>query len=58
MRNYHIVLANGMERNVKAEHVRVEAAGALVFMHGKDTILAYAAGVWTAVEVERLDDKD
>ncbi len=64
MRNYHVTLTDGSERNVKAKLVTISANGALQFFNdaGKDgsyadLVCAYASGTWAAVEVERLDDK-
>jgi len=66
MRNYHVVLASGAERNIKAKSIAVEESGALTFwseasLEGTESesgiVVAYAPGVWVAVEVERQDDK-
>jgi len=61
MRNYHLVLEDGTERNIRAEHLRV-VDGVLEFKNGTqeqgfELVCAYAAGTWKYVEVERLDDK-
>jgi len=66
MRNYHVVLASGAERNIRAKSIAVEESGALSFwseasLEGTESesgiVVAYAPGVWVAVEVERQDDK-
>ncbi len=56
MRNYHVVLADGTERNIKAKDLDV-TGGVLSFVNGNQTVCVYAPGTWKAVEVERLDDK-
>lgn len=59
MQRFHIMLKSGEERDVTADRFDVDA-GTLVFRRGtKDAaaVLAYAEGEWSAVEVERLDDK-
>lgn len=66
MRNYHVLLSNGNERNIKAKSVDVTDSGALIFLSELSIeatesesaiVVAYAAGTWVGVEVERLDDK-
>lgn len=61
MRDYHLVLADGSERNIRAGSVKVEVNGALSFSSGQQgsasLVVAYAPGQWKAVEVERKDDK-
>jgi hypothetical protein len=57
MRNYHVMLTDGKERNIRADDVRIEANGALVFRNGTEIIVAYAAEAWAVVEVERKDDR-
>lgn len=60
MPNYHLVVAEGVERNVVADAVKVDDTGALVFLSGgtrnHEVVVAYAAGCWMYVEVERKDD--
>ena len=67
MRNYHVVLADGTERNIRAGDIHT-VNGVLEFRNndtrasgsqekGYELVCAYAAGAWTSVEVERLDDK-
>ena len=56
MRNYHVVLADGSERNVKAKDLEVRD-GVLTFSNEDEIVCVYASGAWTMVEVERLDDK-
>jgi hypothetical protein len=57
MRNYHVVLADGTETNIKASTMSIYAEGVLAFLNGDQVIRAYAPGAWTYVEVERMDDK-
>lgn len=55
LRNYHVVLADGSERNVNARYCTIDN-GVLTFTN-EELVLAYASGEWKSVEVERLDDK-
>lgn len=57
MRNYHVVLTDGSERNLTAEDIQVESNGTLWFINGTERVVAYAPGAWQLVEIERLDDK-
>lgn len=68
MRNFHVVLTDGSERNIKAGTAVVSPNGALEFRNnetrvsgsdvtGFELVCAYAEGTWVMVEVERLDDK-
>ena len=66
MRNYHVLLANGNERNINAKSVDVDPSGALIFLSElsiesteseASIVVAYAHGTWVGVEVERQDDK-
>jgi hypothetical protein len=61
LRNYHIILMDGTERNVRAEAVEVSPAGVLAFSNaagkGRELQVAYAPQQWKMVEVERQDDK-
>jgi hypothetical protein len=57
MRRYHLVLANGSERDVNASDLVVQD-GALVFTNpNREILVVYAPDTWVAAEVERLDDK-
>jgi hypothetical protein len=65
MRNYHVLLANGNERNIWAKGIEVDN-GALLFIsepstEGTETegaiVVAYAPGTWVGVETEQKDDK-
>lgn len=57
MRVYHVVLADGTERDVTAHEVLIHN-GSLVFRNeAGDDILLYADTAWLACEVSRLDDK-
>lgn len=58
MRNYHLILTGGDERNIKAADFHVDDNGNLAFnSQDGDPICVYARGAWQVVEVERLDDK-
>ena len=56
MRSYHVILADGTERDIKAESVAIGAAGDLELRNGREVIVAYAPAAWRMVEVERKDD--
>ena len=65
MRNFHVVLADGSERNIKAKSFAIEE-GVLEFWgelsieateSDVEVVVAYGPGIWAAVEVERKDDK-
>ena len=57
LNSYHVVLANGSERDIKADHIAI-TEGSLFFFRTDDEILvAYAPDTWIAVELERMDDK-
>jgi len=67
MRKFHLVLADGTERDISAGMIAT-VAGVLEFRNndtkvsgsqelGYTLVAAYAAGAWSYVEVERLDDK-
>jgi hypothetical protein len=61
MRNFHVVLADNIERNVHAAMMTILPNGVLEFRNDLDgqmgLVCAYASGSWVLVEVERLDDK-
>jgi hypothetical protein len=65
VRNYHVLLSNGNERNIKAKSVEVHEGSLLFYseLSIEETasesaiVVAYAPGTWVGVEVERLDDK-
>jgi hypothetical protein len=61
MRNFHVVLEGGIERNVHAATMTIAPNGVLEFRSDLDgqlgLVCAYASGAWVMVEVERLDDK-
>jgi hypothetical protein len=56
-RNFHLVLVDGSERNVRAREVSVDDTGALHLSNEKETQVIYAPGQWKMVEVEQKDDK-
>jgi len=55
-RNYHIILMDGTERNIRAKSVEVKSNGTLVFSNS-ELVVAYSAGNWKMVETEQKDDK-
>lgn len=57
MRQYHVVLSNGEERDIMAEAVRIDGSGALVFSNGAEAIVMYNREAWLYAEVERQDDR-
>jgi hypothetical protein len=57
MRNFHVVLTDGSERNIKADDFLVEANGVLSFQNGQERVAVYNATEWKLIEVERLDDR-
>lgn len=58
MRNYHVTLHDGTERNIRAMALRVTDSGALLLLSDDgEPIVGYAPGTWAMVEIERLDDK-
>jgi|GEM_PF-5030015 len=57
MRNYHVVLHSGDERNVKASDIQVEMNGTLWFFNeAGERFMAYGPATWLLVEVETRDD--
>ena len=57
LNDYHVILADGTERNVKADKVSTEN-DTLTFSRKDDELLvSYAPGTWKMVELERRDDK-
>ena len=58
MRNYHIVLNDGTERNVKASELQIEINGALWFINDAgERFMVYGPATWQLVEVESRDDR-
>jgi hypothetical protein len=53
---YHIVLANGTERDVVGSEANVRD-GCLIVQGTTDNSVIYAAGQWHMCELERKDDK-
>jgi hypothetical protein len=54
---FHVVLADGTERDVVADDYDT-AAGVLTFLNAKQrAVVAYAPGVWKLVEHESRDDR-
>ncbi len=58
MRNYHVVLADGSERDVKASAFIVDHGSAVFANANGETALAYAPGEWKSVELETRDDRE
>jgi len=54
--SYHVVLANGTERDVKATDANVHD-GALMLLNNDGPVVMYAAGTWSLCELERKDDR-
>ena len=55
---YHLVLADGSERDLTAYSYRIEANGALsLYASNEDKIASYAEGQWHLIEQERKDDR-
>lgn len=59
MNKYHLVLANGSERDITAESVEVEN-GTLILkgQYSGEPVVIYAPGTWLGCEVERKDDRE
>lgn len=57
LRNYHVVLMDGTERNIRAKTVEIEDSGVLQFVNGNELVVAYAHDTWKMVETEQKDDK-
>ena len=55
-RRYHIVLATGEERDVRATEVFVRD-GVLEFHSASEIVIAYGQGAWVMVEAETRDDR-
>jgi hypothetical protein len=56
--SFHLILADGSERDVKGAAQTVEANGALVVRNNDgEALVVYASGAWTLAERERKDDK-
>ena len=58
MHKYHVILADGTERDIIASEIILDN-GSLVFRsdYGDPTVV-YAPDTWVMVEVERKDDKE
>ncbi|HET9253887.1 MAG TPA: hypothetical protein VFO16_01635 [Pseudonocardiaceae bacterium] len=55
VRSYHVVLADGSERDVKAIDVKVDQ-GVLLFINAAGELaVAYGHGQWSLVELETRD---
>ena len=58
MRKYHLVLADGSERDITAEGMEIEE-GSLIFKDSYgDILVVYAPDTWVLCEQERKDDKE
>lgn len=58
LHKFHVVLADGSERDVTGEAANVVGGGALVITSASDEeLVMYAAGAWTLCEQERKDDR-
>jgi hypothetical protein len=56
LRKFHVVLANGEERDVTGKDAKVRD-GALVISNNSEESVIYAAGQWVMCELERKDDR-
>jgi len=57
LHSYHVVLAHGMERDVKAHDANVHDGALLLLNNERGAVVMYAAGQWAMAELERKDDK-
>ena len=57
LHDYHIVLSNGEERNVKGAGAYLHDGALLFKTHQGAHAVCYAAGQWTMYELERQDDR-
>jgi hypothetical protein len=63
MKNFHLILMDKTERNVKGADMRVDSVGSLLIVaEGKTSdkgpySVIYAPGTWSMAELERQDDK-
>ena len=56
--SFHLVLADGSERDVTGDDFEVQSSGALVITgHAGAIVVAYAPDAWHLCEPERQDDK-
>jgi hypothetical protein len=56
MRNYHVILEDGTERNVRADDFDIDD-GMLVFQRSDEKVIVYNDGQWKMVELESQDDR-
>jgi hypothetical protein len=56
MRNFHVVLKDGTERNVRADNFEIRE-GQLSFLRADGPVLVYNVNEWQMVEVESQDDR-
>jgi hypothetical protein len=56
MRNYHVVLEDGTERNIRAEDHELRDR-VLSFTRGDEEVVVYNQNAWKLVEVESQDDR-
>lgn len=55
--SFHVVLADGTERDIKGDDLSVDAGCLLVRNHEGHAAVIYAPGTWKAAELERRDDR-
>jgi len=56
--SYHVILANGSERDVKADDYTIDENGTLFFLNDKSKkVVTYSASAWAMVELEIRDDR-
>jgi hypothetical protein len=57
MHRYHLILADGSQRDIPGDEVTV-IEGSLVVRNTQGApVVVYAPGTWQLCELERLDDK-
>jgi len=57
MNNYHVVLTEGEERNVRAKDAEFHSNGSVSFINERgERVITYATGRWVLVEKETRDD--
>jgi|KBSMisStaDraftv2_1062788.scaffolds.fasta_scaffold00662_12 hypothetical protein len=57
LHSYHLVLADGSERDVKGHDINAHDGALIVLNNERGAVVMYAAGQWRMAELERKDDK-
>lgn len=56
--SFHVVLPNGVERDIKADDAKLTEGNVLIFFNDKDKLkVAYNCNEWKYVETEAMDDR-